>query len=272
VENAGETGRFMLGDTTQATIQIKWWSLSDVGFDYSHWIDERRRSMWADATEDSDAPGSDCFDRTLWLPKAQTRKGASSSAWYGYDERARLIIEVVINDAAGREVLDLARNLVLPSMEVSDPNAPIRWSVYGTRFESPTGYDIYDSRLNLGAISLFLRKGKDRLLLCQFYPATVALANQPLTDWLEISALQGKWHAKEEPKIGNCRVGESEGIRQERGMYRPFPLDRLGKSHCLSMIVHDKRLDRLLMAEHIHLMQADEALLVDCIEKMNWEQ
>ncbi len=261
----------MLGDTTQATIQLKWWSPTEEDFDFSPWMDERRQSLWATATEGTGITSADSFDQTLWLPEAQSRKGARTSVWYGYAKQARLIVEVVINDAAGREVLDDAKNLVLPSMDVSGPDTPTRWSVYDTRFESPSGYEIYDSRLSLGAILLLLRRGKDRLMLCQFYPATGALARQPLSDWLEVTALKGKWHSKrKDADIEDCRVGDFAGIRQERVMARPWPLDLLGRSFCLATIVHDTTLDRLLMAEHIHLTQADDRLVTEAIEKMNW--
>ena len=271
VENADESGSLMLGDTTQATAQIEWWSPSVADFDISQWMDKRQQSLWQTAIADQKAPGADRFDRTLWLPEARTRRGALSSVWYGYAKQAKLIIEVVINHSAGQEVLDLSRQVVLPSMDVSDPDAPTRWAVYSTRFVSPPGYEIYESRLNLGTIMLFLRKGKDRLVLCQFYPGTIALSKQPLADWLETSALKGKWHSKKDPQVREWRVGAFEGIRQERAMSRPFPLDLLGKSHCLSIIVHDKRSDRLLMAEHIHLMQTDEHMVTKAIEEMNWE-
>ena len=261
----------MLGDTTQATVQIKWWSPSGEGFDISQWLLERQESLWKTAIADPEAPGADRFDRTLWLPEARTRRGAISSVWYGYSKQAGLIIEVVINHSAGEEALDLSRQMILPSMDVSAPDAPTRWAVYDTRFESPPGYEIYDNRLHLGTIMLFLRKGKDRLLLCQFYPGAIALARQSLTDWLETTARKGKWHSKKDPDIRECSVGAFEGVRQERAVSRPFPLDRLGKSHCLSIIVHDKRLDRLLMAEHTHLMQTDEQMVTKALERMNWE-
>ena len=249
-----------------------WWSVSEEGFDIEAWIDKRRQSLFKEAAEDVDPPAVTGFDRTLWLAEAQSHGGGVTSVWYGYREQARLILEVVINDVAGEEVVAVAKDLVLASMAASEPNAPIQWAIYDTRFESPAGYDIYDSMLNLGAMSLFLRKGKERLMLCQFYPASMALAKQPLADWLETTALTGKWRGgKKDPDILECRVGPHDGLRKERALSRPFPLDLLGKTHCLSIIAHDKGLDRLLMGEHIHLTQTDDRLIVDAIGRMNWE-
>jgi len=272
VENKGNTGGYMmLGDTTQATVQVKWWSPPEDGFDFDGWIDKQRSSIGASDKAGEQYPQTGAFDRTLWLPQAETRRGGTISVWYGCSQAARLTIEVIINDAAGSDVLCQVKRLVLASMKVSKPNDPIRWAVYDTRFESPAGYSLHESRLNPGAVGLYLQNGKERLLLCQFYPAAAALANQPLSSWLETTALKGKWHSKlKNPDIRDFCLGGNKGLIQNRVMARPFPLDLLGRSHCLSLIIHDQTLDRLLMAEHIHLMKADERLVSDAIEKMNW--
>jgi len=272
VGNDGDTaGSMMLGDTTQATIQVKWWFLSKAGFDVDGWIGKRRSSIGASDKVGREYPRTGVFERTLWLPQAETGRGSTISVWYGYSQAAELMIEVVVNDAAGPDVLSQVEELVLPSMTVSEPADPTRWAVYDTRFESPAGYRLYESRLNPGAVGLYFRSGKDRLLLCQFYPATAALANQPLDDWLQTSALKGKWHSKlKHPDIRDYCLEGNKGLLQNRIMARPFPLDLLGRSYCLSLIIHDGALDRLLMAEHIHLVKADESLVSNAIRKMNW--
>ena len=270
IENKDATGSFMIGDSTQATVQIKWWSPPHEGFDGSRWLGERLRSLWKGVKAAEEAPAADCFDQTLWLPEARTRKGAISSVWYGYSSRARLLLEVVINGSAGRHVQELAETMLLPSLDVSGLNSATRWAVYDTSFESPPGYVIHESRLNLGAISLVLKLGKNQLMLCQVYPGTTALVKTPLTGWLETSALKGK--RRSIPIDGNreIEVDSFNGLKRESAELLPFPLGRLGPRHCLAMITHDKTLDRLLMAEHISPVWTEDELVSEAIRRMNW--
>jgi hypothetical protein len=180
------------------------------------------------------------------------------------------LLEVVINGGAGRNVNELAETILLPSLDVSDLNAPTRWAVYDTSFESPPGYVIHESRLNLGAISLVLKLGKNQLMLCQVYPGTTALTKAPLTGWLETSALKGK--RRSIPVDGNreIHVDSFNGLKRESTELLPFPLGRLGPRHCLAMIAHDKTLDRLLIVEHISPVWTEDEWVSEAIRRMNW--
>jgi len=270
VENKDLAGRFMIGDSTQATVQIKWWNPPSTGFDGSRWLGRRLHSLWKGVRVAEEAPAGDRFDQTLWLPEARTRKGAISSVWYGYSSRARLLLEVVINGGAGRDVKELAETILLPSLDVSDLNAPTRWAVYDTSFESPPGYMVHESRLNLGAISLLLKLGNNQLMLCQVYPGTAALTRQPLTGWLEASALKGKRRSIPIDGAGEIQVDSYIGYKRESTELLPFPLGRLDPRHCLAMIVHDTMLDRLLMAEHISPLWTEDEMASEAIRRMNW--
>lgn len=270
VENRDSKARFTIGDSTQATVQIKWWNPPSKGFDVSRWLDRRLRSMGRRVTVADHAPASERFDRTLWLPEARTRKGAVSSIWYGYASRARLVLEVVVNGGASPEAQELAQTLVLPSLDVSPADAPTRWAVYDTRFESPPGYELQDSRLNLGAITLHLRKGKQRLMLCQVYPATAALAKKPMAEWLDISALKGKWQPQSTNGVEELQVGPFQALRRANTRRRPFPLGGLVRRHCVGVVAHDESLNRLLLAEHISPVAREAGVVSEAIRSMNW--
>ncbi|MCH7910120.1 MAG: hypothetical protein IIB38_10940 [Candidatus Hydrogenedentes bacterium] len=271
VENRDSSGHLMLGDSEQATVQFKWWNPPTKGFDISRWLDKRLRSMGKKVRAEEEAPAAFRFDRSLWLPEVRTRKGAVSSVWYGYSARAPLVLEVVVNCGAGPEVRDLAKNLLLPSLDVSAADAPTRWSVYDTSFESPPGYTIYKSRLHLGAISLFLENGRRQLMLCQVYPGTAALAKKPLETWLDISSLKGKWHssaAMQGPAA--VKVGAFSGLERAVTKRRPFPLGRLAQRHCVAVVAHDQALDRLLLAEHISPDTTESKFVSNAVRSMNW--
>ena len=270
VDNRHRGGRFMIGDSTQATLQIKWWNPLDESFDGSRWLGNRLRSLWRGADPAEEAPAADHFDQALWLPEARTRKGALASVWYGYSSRARLLLEAVINAGAGWEVKELAETIFLPSLAVSDRTEPTRWAVYDTSFESPPGYAIAESRLNLGSISLILKFGRNQLMLCQVYPAAAALSRQPLDEWLKASALKGKRRSIPMDGSGDVKVDSLEGLKRRSVELLPFPLARIAPLHCLAMAVVDATLDRLLIAEHISPVSTEDEMVSEAIRRMNW--
>ncbi|MEE8399434.1 MAG: hypothetical protein V3S89_10545 [Desulfobacterales bacterium] len=272
VENQDAAGTFMIGDAAQATVQVKWWTPDPKGFDGARWLEKRLRSFWKGARAEADAPAGDRFDQTLWLPEARTRKGAKASVWYGYSAGAQLLIEVVVNSGAGPDVKQLAETILLPSLNVSDRTAPIRWAVYDTSFESPPGYVIDESRLNLGAISLVLKQGKQQLMVCQIYPGGAALEKAPLLEWLGTTALKSKRKSTPIDGAGEVKIDSFKGLKRESTERLPFPLGRIEPLHCLAMIAHDETLDRLLLAEHISPVWTEEGLVSEAIRAMNWTQ
>jgi hypothetical protein len=260
----------MLGDSEQATVQFKWWNPPARNFDGARWLGKRLRSMGKKVRAEEVPPPGPRFDRCLWLPEVRTRKDAVSSVWYGHSAKAQLVLEVVVNAGAGPEIRELAENLLLPSLNVSAANAPTQWSVYDTSFASPSGYTILDSRLHLGAISLFLKNRKRRLTLRQVYPGTAALAKKPLETWLDMSALEGKWHSATADGPKAVSVGEFDGLERAVTKRRPFPLGRLARRHCVAVVVHDQTLDRLLLAEHISPDVTAAESVSNTVCSMNW--
>ncbi len=270
LENRDSSGHLMLGDSEQATVQFKWWNPPTKGFDISRWLDKRLRKVGKRVQVAKKAPAAHRFDRSLWLPEVRTRKDAVSSVWYGYSASAPLVLEVVVNNGAGPEASDLAIDLLLPSLDVSAADAPTLWSVYDTSFESPPGYTIYDSRLHLGAISLFLENGKRQLMLCQVYPATAALAKKPLETWLDMSSLKGKWRSGAANGPEAVRVGAFSGLSRAVTKRRPFPLGRFVQRQCVAVVAHDEALDRLLLAEHISPDATVSEFVSNAVRSMNW--
>ncbi len=270
VENRDATGTFMIGGATQATVQVKWWTPDRERFDGARWLGKRLRSLWKGVVAEPEAPAADRFNQTMWLPKARTRKGAGCSVWYGYSSDAQLLIEVVVNSGAGTEVGQLAETVLLPSLDVSHRKAPMRWAVYDTSFESPPGYVIHESRLNLGAISLILKQGKHQLMLCQVYPGGSALGKASLAEWLDTTALRGKRKSNPIDGAKEIQIDSFKGLKRASTEHLPFPLAQIEPRHCVAMIVHDERLDRLLIVEHISPVWTEDVLVSDAIRGMNW--
>jgi len=275
VENRERTGCFMLGDTNHAMVQVKWWTPPDKKFDFDRWLNKRCRSQWKmakGAKAENEVPGSVCFDRACWLAKDRGGKRSNSPVWYGYASKGSLVLEIIVNGSTESEAQDFARNELLTSMRVSRTDEPVQWAVYNTRFESPPGYRMEEYRLNPGAILLFLSKNKSRLMVGQIYPGSIALDNRSLLDWAGTTVLKGKWHQKNTSDLNEYHIGASEGIRVKRIMSRPFPLDRFdfGKCVCLTGIVHDRELNRLLIAEHIDPVETNDVMVSEAIKRMNW--
>lgn len=271
VDIKDRTGSITLGDRTQAIARIKWWHPPNADFDGHAWMARRLRTMQRKARAAEHAPAASSFDRTLWFPEAPTPKGGLiSPTWYGYSSPARLLLEIVVNGAAGAEARAPVTEVLLPSLDTSGADAPTRWAVYDTSFESPSAYRIVESRLNLGGISLRLAKGKDRLLLGQVYPGTAALAKKPLEDWLGDPSPRGRWIAKTQGGPRPLRIGPIQGLERSGTKHLPFPLGPLIRRHFTAAVAHDSALDRILLVEHLGPHKKPEGLSLQLLESMNW--
>lgn len=257
--NGGRTkGTLLIGDGQQAVAQIKWLQIKRKSFDESRWIKRRLRKVARRPYRKvSPVKGrTDDFQQLAWLDAGQLkRKSRSQTAiWYGFSQTARLLLEVVINAAAGDDVVRTLRKEVLASLRACPVDGPTAWSLFDTNFVSPAGFDVRNKRINLGDVALEFVSSGQRIVVRQVYPAQLALQRRGLEKWLNDWPFQQRrrFKAAEDPKMldiqavtmpvtATCRIGQKR---------LPFPLRYIKRRHSVAAVAQEPGLDRLMMAEY----------------------
>lgn len=270
VEVGDGRGHLMVGDSTQAIAQLKWWYPSRTNFDAEQWIDKRVRTFKGEVAAAEKTPARACFDETRWLPEVHIAKDTISSLWCGYSAAAGLALEIVLNGAVPKDEHKAAMEIFLPSLGVCALDAPTRWAIYDVSFESPAGYVLRTKRLAMGAVRLELAKGKRLLRLGQVYPGVAALAKTSLENWLTGFYKSGKRHLRAGEKAHAFELEGMKGLECLGVKRLAFPLGRVAPRYMAGAIVHDEKLDRLLVAAHESPRDEKGYLVHAALRRMNW--
>lgn len=264
---AGDWGRgsMVVGDATEALMQVKWLRVPPERFDAARWLRRRLGKVAGDSAGDGPRPQG--FSETAW---ASRRGGANGALWYGYAPEAGMVIEVVVG---GRR--RTAEQRVLPSLRASARGGATRWAVFGSSFESPPGFALVAQRLQLGDVALLFRGAdRSRFVLRQVYPAQLALARRDLADWLEFPVFKEGRRFRPTERTRDWKIDlfgtELAGVLRTGRKQLPLPLGWIAPRRSIGAVVHDRALDRLLIAEHDSRGEPDEALLATALRSMNW--
>lgn len=246
-------------------MQVKWLRVSPEAFDAERWL--RRRLGRVANLSAGEAPCPQGFSKTAWVSR---RGEADATLWYGYAPTAGIVIEVVVGKRK-----QATEQRALASLRVFAHGAATRWAVFGSSFESPPGFALLDQRLQLGDVALLFRSGDgSRLTLRQVYPAQLALARRDLADWLEFPVFQERRRFRLADPVRDWKIHisgtEMAGALRAGGKRLPFPLGRFAPKKSIGAVVHDRALDRLLIAEHDAPGEPCEAVLAAALRSMNW--
>ena len=272
IRDEARQGVFVFGDGRQAIGVVRWAKVSATDFNAGKWI---RKRLGKRAVLERTAPAASRFDATLWAPEAQARKGPPCSIWRGYSAPGNLALEIVINGEVDAPTRKIVRRKVLPSIDASAENAPTRWAVLDTSFESPPGYRLGSKRIHLGDIMLSLAHGRRRLVLRQVYPAGVALQRQPLEQWMDDGcAVERRRYSRTQEDETWCvdSFGRRlEGLMRTGSKRLPFPLGRVAPRSSVVVAAVDEALDRVLVAMYDagRGNNGSEAL-AESVGMMNW--
>lgn len=252
VDGGAREGTMVLGDSTQATMQIKWWRPPGGPVQAERWIKARVRRFGSPPPPDWAVPA--CFTDTAWAQDSGEPSTPRRSLFCGYAPGAGLLLEVAVNTAASETARGLSEREVLPSLTTVPRDEPTPWAVFDSSFLTPPGHDIARHRLNIGdhALAVTSTTGT-RIVVRQVYPAGLALARRDLEDWLIYGPFKEHrhFHPKEDLAAWsvNARGHAFEGLLRQGTKQFPSPLGWVAPRHSMAAVVRDPMLDRLLIAE-----------------------
>lgn len=274
IEDKHKEGLMLVGDSSRAIAQIKWWRPNPQSFEPDLWVKERIKETIPSKSSAVKGPAPDGFEPTVWLPDVKYTPDVRKSIWLGYARDANLTIEIIFDATLGKSVTKLYSSMILTSLEISGLDESTRWSVFDVSFESPPGFALIDKRLKVGDMMLRLRNAKRTLILRQVYPAKLALSRRPIERWLKDTFTKEhrrfypsephvEWALKLPAKtlVGRKRHGKKQ---------LAFPLGFCApRFHC-SAVVIDEELGRLLIAHADTLRNEGDEILTTSISSMNW--
>jgi hypothetical protein len=211
-------------------------------------------------------------EQALWCTPAEGGEGRT--LWYGDSRAADLTLEIALNGRAPAAALRYARDQLLRSVELQDPEQPASIGVFGSRFAVPAGYRPVRWVLKLGDIALRCddASSHSRLMVRQVYPAGLALQRRPPEYWLQARpfADHHRYRVDAEPAACELRTrhGSVRGLHCSGVLSLPWPLGRVTRRRVCRMACADPVVDRFLVAGLEGPGEADGALLRGCIESM----
>lgn len=261
IEGTHSRGRLEIGDGERAVLRVTWWRPWRRFFSPERWLKKRLRSYaTAQHVEDFDQPGQGISHGKM-LGEVFFTKDDIRSLLYAVSKESGLVVELVSNGAIPEKQRLAIRKNVLPSLRLREADERTEWSLFRTRFETPSAYRLRRSNVMLGDVGLELTApGGKRLMLRQIYPAGLALSRRDTDHWLRSSPF---------PEV--CRIVPGGDLEEERDgakittIQRSFrkslraPLHFLRRRTRYARLMHDETRDRLLVV-HLDIPRDKSAL------------
>lgn len=269
-----EKGQVIVGDAQCAIFVLKWERGDSLhAREGRDWITGRLKKLGVQS--DKDPPGGRHFTACGWARGVQTEEDKKTTYWFGYAEPANLLVGVTVNGVLPDDVRHTVVATVLPSLRATPVTEKSVWAMYDLSFLAPPGFTPVQRRLSSGDVALQFEKGRrETLLLRQVYPAELALNRRSHEKWLNHNPF--KEHRRLRQRTVRVAPWQHKGRRPElNGVQRtgwkrlPFPLGAFAARHARAMAVHDKRLDRLLLAEHLTRAPVSHSVCSQAIQDMN---
>ena len=264
-------GKMMIGSSSVPVMQVKWWRPQEKNFFATEWIAARIREMKTFPSENPPVPAD--FAAAGWIDELEFKEDLTKTIWYGFAEKAGVVIEIVTTSIADKNTRELIKRKIIPGLKVTPEGAPSKWCLYKIAFTVPEGYVLKRKHLYSGDIALeFANSAKDILLVRQVYPAELALTRRTMKEWLNHPPFKTRRKLRQgkdtewKPEIKNI----AEGIMRSGRKCIAFPLQWLFPKGYKALIAKDSELDRLLIAEKVTSGVPDFEELEECIRSMNW--
>jgi hypothetical protein len=264
-------GQMIVGDSVCALFSIQWERLKrGLAQDGRQWVTERikRHGVLPEGTP----PAAAHFSACGWAHGVQTEEDKQTTYWYGYAAPAELLLGVTVNGVLPAPVRKLVTGQVLPSLRATAADADSIWSMYDVSFAAPAGFELVRRHLYSGDVALEFAKGRhETLLLRQVYPGDLALGRRTFERWLDAVPFKEYRRLRQagtttDPWQHNAEV---TGVRRSGRKRLPWPLGGIVPRWTSSLAVHDRRLNRLLIAEHTAAIETDGALCAAAVTGMN---
>jgi hypothetical protein len=266
-------GRMIVGDSVCAMFSIHWERLQrGIKADGREWVTERIQRHGV--LPDGEPPAAEHFSACGWAHGVQTEEDKQTTYWYGYAAPSTLLLGVTVNGVLPAPVRQLVTKRVLPSLRATPADADSIWSMYDVSFTAPAGFELRHRHLYSGDVALEFTKGRhETLLLRQVYPGDLALGRRSFAGWLDGRPFKEhrrlrRTGATTEPWQHETRA-ELTGVRRAGRKRLPWPLGGIKPRWTNALAVHDRQLNRLLIAEHSAAVQPAATICATAIERMN---
>ncbi|HEX8323077.1 MAG TPA: hypothetical protein VF595_04110 [Tepidisphaeraceae bacterium] len=267
VDGDSDDGSLLLADLHSARLGLRW-KLAGRRGDPAAWaeralVDEVGKLAAAEAI-DYAMPDADewSVSRLYHDPSPPGR-----DVWVGHSRRSNRLLQIV-HHAAKRDTL--FADVLLPSLTDTSVDAARRWAVFDLSFVTPANVAVQWYRFNAGDLSVGLADTKRNLtLLRQVGPASLALARQPLSEWLTRlpAATRRLYHPIDRPEPTSLDVDgrRLDGLRGVlRRKRRLFWLRTIAAEQTV-LAFHDPRRDRIVIGQ-----SADEPMLRERLSHVGW--
>ncbi len=266
-------GQMIVGDADRALLSVQWERLPrHATHDGPRWVAQRLDRLGLQP--DPSPPAAQRFSHCAWAHEVQTEEGKGTTYWLGYADHADLLLALKVNGVLPAAERRLVTRRVLPTLTAGDPSQGSLWAMYGLSFRAPAGFELARRHLFSGDVAMEFRRGqRERLMLRQVYPGDLALGRRSLERWLEAypflehrrlrrgSVRLTPWRDADRPEL----VGQRRAARKRL----PLPLGGLLPFWSSALAVHDRALNRLLIAEHLAPVEPDGSLVAAAVTQMN---
>lgn len=268
-----DKGWMMVGDAMCAFFSIHWEQQKRRGIsDGEAWARGRLKRLGL--LPDPSPPAQERFSACAWAHGVQSEEDKQTTHWFGYAARSNLLLGLKVNGVLPEPERALITREVLPTLRTSPADGQTTWSIYDLSFVTPPGFKLAKRHLFSGDVAMEFRKGRrESLLLRQVYPGDLALSRRDFEEWLasypfiEHRRLRKSTLATEQ--WGHASRPELSGLRRTGRKRLGFPLGAFGPRWTHALAVHDKVLDRVLIAEHMACVPPDGKACEEAILGMN---
>lgn len=270
VTGGSQRGTIVIGDGIQALFQIKWMLANGRPFDPHRWLARHVRGPVTASAADLCPFRAEGFETLAWFPAGTGHHGGS--LWYGYALDQNLLLEISLSGDMPVPTREHVQKNILSGLRAAS-GPTVTWAVFSAVFAVPADYRLVQHRLHLGDIALsFVAFSRQRLVLRQIYPATLALGRRSLARWLECPPFAERRRSSDvatNPWAVTINGRMHDGLVQTGNRCLAFPFGRVARRTFAAGLVHDTGLDRLLYAAHESRSSADPSVIAQAIGRMN---
>lgn len=266
-------GQMIVGDAMCALFSIHWEHLTRGPMpDGQRWVAERLKRHGV--LPDGEPPAADHFSACNWAHGVQSEEDKQTTYWYGYAASAELLLGLKVNGVLPAEQRAQVTGQVLPTLRTFSADAESTWAMYDLSFVIPAGFQLVQRHLFTGDVALEFRRNRDETLLVrQVYPGDLALERRSFERWMDIYPFtEHRRLRRSETTTQPWRLGARQELTGFRRLGRKrlgFPLGVMSPRWSCALAAHDRRLNRLLIAEHMASDQTDGVVCDAAVVRMN---
>jgi hypothetical protein len=266
-----DKGWMMVGDAVCAMFSVHWERVPEMRpTDGRAWVEGRLKRQGVPVSSPN-PPAKEHFTVCAWAHALQTREDKYTTFWYGYSADAGIVLGIKVNGVLPRHQLNQITRHVMPSVRASSMKDESIWAMYNVCFRAPAGFELINRHLYSGDVALEFAKGRsEALLLRQVYPGDLALSRRSFEQWLDASPFKGHRKLRSSETTHEAWPHEDEeGLRRTGRKRLAFPLGVIAPRHTCAVALHDKSLNRLLIAEHTASSEIDMRVCEQAVAHMS---